>query len=68
MSMLIQNAFEIGSTVYLKTDKEQCPRIVFCIKVFRNEFTYELACGTGTSEHYDFELSSDVNVLLSTTN
>lgn len=63
MAMLIENAFEIGSTVYLKTDKEQCPRIVFCIKVFRNEFIYELACGTTTSSHYDFELSTEVDVL-----
>jgi len=66
--MVIQNSFEIGELVYLKTDKEQNPRIIYCIKVYKSENIYELACGTTTSSHYEFELSKEVNVLMSTTN
>lgn len=68
MSMLIDNQFEIGDVVYLKTDKEQSPRIVYCIKVLKDGYLYDLACGTTTSSHYDFELSKEVNVLIMTTN
>ena len=66
--MVIQNSFEIGELVYLKTDKEQNPRIIYCIKVYKSENIYELACGTTTSSHYEFELSKEVNVLMTTTN
>jgi len=66
--MVIQNSFDIGELVYLKTDKEQSPRIIYCIKVYKSENIYELACGTTTSSHYEFELSKEVNVLMSTTN
>lgn len=66
--MVIQNCFDIGEVVYLKTDKEQYPRIVYCIKVYKNESIYELACGTITSSHYEFEISKEVNVLMTTTN
>ncbi len=66
--MVIQNKFNIGEIVYLKTDKEQTPRIVFAIKVMNNDYLYELACGTSTSSHYDFELSAQVDILLTTNN
>ena len=66
--MVIENEFEIGSIVYLKTDKEQNQRIVFCIKVFKSDIIYELAFCTTTSLHYSFELSSEINVLMITTN
>lgn len=68
MAMLIENKYEIGETLYLKTDKDQLPRIVFCFKVYRNEILYELACGVGVSSHYEFELSKEANVLMTTTN
>ena len=66
MSIVINNAYEIGDVVYLKTDKEQLPRIVYCIKVYKNDYSYELACGTVTSGHYDFEISKEVDVLIKT--
>lgn len=67
--MVIDNKFNIGDTVYLKTDKDQLPRIVFAIKVYRAEgFFYELASGTVTSVHCDFEVSTEPNVILTTTN
>lgn len=68
MAMMIDNKFDFGETVYLKTDREQLPRIVFCMKVYKNEIIYELACGASVSAHYEFEISKEVNVLLQTTN
>lgn len=68
MGKIINNRYELGDVVYLKTDKDQLPRIVYCFKVFPNEILYECACGTTTSSHYEFELSKEQNVILSTTN
>lgn len=66
--MVIENKFTHGDIVYLKTDKDQSPRIVFALKVYKGEILYEVSCGTHNSSHYDFELSTEVNVLLTTTN
>ncbi len=68
MAMMIDNKFDFGEIVYLVTDKDQTPRIVYMMKVFKNEILYELACGTTVSSHYEFEISKDVNVLMQTTN
>lgn len=60
--MLINNKFNIGQTVYLKTDTDQLRRIVTAIKVCGdNSFFYELSCGRECSDHYDFEISEEVN-------
>ena len=63
MSRLIENKFDFGEIVYLKTDREQSPRIVFSLKVYENDILYELACGTTVSAHYEFEISLEINVL-----
>lgn len=68
MAIIVENKFEFGDIVYLKTDREQNPRIVYMMKVFPNETLYELACGTTVSSHYEFEISKEVNVLMQTTN
>ena len=62
--MMIDNKFTFGDTVYLKTDKDQLPRIVFMLKVYKNEILYELACGITVSSHYEFEISPEINVLM----
>lgn len=64
MSKILSNKHEIGDIVYLKTDPEQQPRIVYCFKVYKNDMLYEIVCGTVTSAHYDFELSLEKNVLI----
>lgn len=68
MGMVVDNKFSHGDTVYLKTDKEQQPRIIFCIKVFKSDIIYEVAAGTILSAHYDFELSAEPNMVMQTTN
>lgn len=59
----IDNKFDIGQTVYLKTDQEQLPRMVISIAVNKYDLLYELIVNTSTSRHYDFEISEEANVL-----
>lgn len=65
--MVVDNKYEIGNTVYLKTDPEQLQRIVYGIQLFRGgELLYMLASGTITSNHYEFEISEAENVIIKT--
>ncbi len=67
--MVILNEFDFGETVYLKTDREQYQRMVTCILHYKSgELMYRVRCGTIDSEHFGYELSKEVNVLLHTTN
>lgn len=67
-SKIINVKYEIGEVAYLKTDRDQTPRIVYCYKIFNKEIMYELACGIQVSAHYEFEMSKAIDVLMSTTN
>lgn len=61
--IVIENKHEIGDTVYLKTDKEQLPRIVISFEYYKTgELLYKLASGITTSYHYDFEMIVDKDV------
>jgi len=62
--MIIDNKFEIGQIVYLKTCKEQTERIItaICVKSF-GYILYLLSCGA-----QEIEISSEKNVLITTTN
>lgn len=64
--IVIDNKFEKGEVVYLKTDKDQLPRMVYGFDICGslNEIIYRLACGTQISNHYDFEITREVNVSL----
>lgn len=67
--MVIDNKFQIGQEVFLKTDIEQKKRIVSAIIVRTgNCVYYEVCCGTESKWHYDFEMSLEKDVVLSTTN
>jgi len=63
----IDNKYDIGQIVYLKTDREQQPRMVLSIMVNKYDLLYELIVGTTTSRHYAFELSETVDVLTAIT-
>lgn len=62
--MFIDNMFELGETVYLKTDDEQKPRIVVRFYVTSNGITYGLACGTEETNHFYNEISIEKNILV----
>ncbi|MBN8821292.1 MULTISPECIES: hypothetical protein [unclassified Spirosoma] len=64
----IDNKFSLKQTVYLKTDRDQLPRLVTAIKVCPDDLLYELIQGTTSSYHYDFEISESADVLMTTTN
>lgn len=65
--IVIDNKYEIGQIVYLKTDREQYPRIVTAIAQRQGTVLYELSYGTSDAWHYDFEISVDKDVLITTT-
>ena len=63
--MLIQNKYEIGAIVFLKTDSEQLERIVTSIQVNPGELIYRLNCGAIETWHYEFELCREKDLLKS---
>lgn len=62
--MVIDNKFEIGQTVYLKTDLEQKPRIVTRLEIRPSDIIYVLNSGLEESYHYDFEINVEKDILI----
>jgi hypothetical protein len=63
--MIVDNKYNFGDEVYLKTDSEQLVRMVTSIHCHPNgQIVYQLTQGTVVSDHYDFEISSEVNELI----
>lgn len=59
--MLIDNSYNIGEEVYLKTDEEQLVRIITGIQVRDSGLLYALSLSTVETWHYDFEISKEKN-------
>lgn len=66
--MVIDNKFEIGDEVYLKTDIEQYCRIIIGMNISKVDISYTLSCGIVESTHYDFEISTEKDVLITSSN
>lgn len=64
MAMVIDNKFDFGQEVYLKTDPEQLKRIVTQFSVTKNGIVYELSFGAIVSPHYDFEISTEKDTVI----
>lgn len=62
--MEIKTKFNIGDIVYLKTDLEQLPRIIYGIKITMTNVCYIVAQGINTSEHYDIELQKQEDLII----
>ena len=60
---LIESPFNLGDTVYLKTDKEQDLRIVKQICVTSKGMEFNLVCGVTSSWHSEFEITTEIDVL-----
>lgn len=60
--------YEIGDTVYLKTDTYQVPRIVVQYMYDNDSVLYVLMAETVKSTHYSIEISVEKNIMLITTN
>ena len=61
----IDNKYDIGQIIYLKTDEDQKQRIVVSIMCNKYDILYEVIAGTFVSRHYDFEIQEEANVLQS---
>jgi SNF family Na+-dependent transporter len=64
--MHINNEYDLGDIVYLRTDPEQNIFIVTGILITAGGLLYKLAIGTSESVHYGLELSKEKDILLST--
>lgn len=63
--MVISNKFSFGQIVYLKTDKDQLPRMVTKMQVNSNmSVIYELSCGTQDTWHFAIEIAEERDTLL----
>lgn len=60
--MIIENKYDFGQIVWLKTDEEQLQRIITKIEVCPTGILYQLSQGKDYSWHYDFEISDTENV------
>lgn len=56
---VIENDYEIGNEVYLKTDPDQNFRIVTGFLIRQNGISYELSCGTESTWHYEYEINKN---------
>jgi hypothetical protein len=59
--MNVNNTFKIGQTVYLKTDPEQYEHIITGIMVRTSGLVYELSFCDKTTDHYEFEITADID-------
>jgi hypothetical protein len=66
--MKIDTEYDLGDTVYLRTDEYQKERIVTRIQITQGNVMYNVSCGTEDSWHYDFELSTERDVMKTSTN
>ena len=58
--MKINNQFNIGDTVYIKTDVNQKPNIIIAINVYSDNYhTYKLNSMDNCSDYRDFEISNE---------
>lgn len=55
--------FDIGDSVYLKTDPEQCERLVTGVNIRQNGISYALSHLTNESYHYDFEITKERDII-----
>lgn len=58
--------FDIGDSVYLKTDPEQAERLVTGINIRQNGISYALSHLTNESYHYNFEISKERDIIKTT--
>lgn len=66
MTLIIGTAFDLEDRVYLITDPDQKLRLVTAICQRVGRVSYELSCGTSTSWHDAFEISTEKDIITST--
>ena len=66
--MIVDTKHNIGNRVFLKTDYEQKERLVTRIQITQGNIMYDLSCGECDSWHYDFEISTERDLLKASIN
>lgn len=61
--MKFETKYEFGQILYLKTDKEQLPRMFVGIQFSPEGVLYKLAHIETESWHYEMEFSKEQNIL-----
>jgi hypothetical protein len=59
---LFKFAFDLGETVYLKTDDGQYPRLLKAYRITTKGTEYELWSGTDVSFHEAYEIQREPNL------
>lgn len=70
MKVTLEINYQIGQTVYLRTDVEQLPRVVvgYCVRP-GNQIIYDIQqADKNATAHSDFEISSVRDVVMTSTN
>lgn len=60
--MVISSEFQLGQTIYIKTDMEQKPYIVTAITIRPGHLTYQVTNSDVQCHFYDFEMSVEKNI------
>lgn len=58
--------FDLGDSVYLRTDFDQYERLVTGVNIREGGVSYCLACGPNESWHYAFEITRERDLMKST--
>lgn len=66
--MEIKNKFNIGDIVYLVTDGDQKQRMITGINVRDAGIIYAISSGTEETNHFECEISKEINKLIKITN
>ena len=54
---------KIGEFIYLKHDPDQIQRQIVGIIYYAMFYQYLLQCGTESTQHFEFEISDEKNIL-----
>lgn len=61
--MTITLPYNFGDIVFLKTDPEQLERMICKVVIYQGSILYGLAMGSVLSEHYDFEMATQKDLM-----
>ena len=63
--MRVNNKYNIGDTVYIKTDINQKPNIIIAITVYSDNYhTYKLNSMDNCSDYRDYEIADEKDLAL----
>lgn len=66
--MVIDNLYKIGDIVYVITDQEQIARVVTGIEIRPGSVAYLVSYISSEHRYYEFEISVEKNIMITTTN